>query len=506
MSILRYVKRLDDLPDPQGSLSRVLRPKEIVEANRQVRADTAPQSKKRGPYNKYDDAERAAIGKYACQHGPAAASRRFSRLLGKSISENTVKSIKKAYKEEVRKRPREDPDVDFLPTNKRGRKVLLGKELDDKVQAYVKQVREGGGSVSSRLVIAGAKGIILASNCSLLSDYGGPVTLSRAWAQSLLQRMKFVKRKGTTAKSKTTPENFKQLKQDFLEEVQAIVEMEEIPAELVLNWDQTGIRIVPSSSWTMDRCGSKRVEIVGTDDKRQITALFCGTMLGEFLPIQLIYKGKTDRCHPKFQFPNDWDITHTPKHWSNEETMQRYIEKVIIPYVQRVRDDIGSDKTALVIMDNFKGQTTEAILDFLENNNILVSLLPPNTTGDLQPMDLSVNKPAKDYIKRCFEEWYASEIVKQLEESEDEEVSLQPVNLSFPVLKELGAKWLVGMEEYIQKNPSFIVNGFIHAGITAAFDGRVESESTPTSAGEDESGDSSYYDDSESDDDECDAD
>ena len=28
-------------------------------------------------------------------------------------------------------------------------------------------------------------------------------------------------------------------------------------------------------------------------------------------------------------------------------------------------------------------------------------------------MDVSVNKPAKDYLKRRFEEWYAGEVTKQ---------------------------------------------------------------------------------------------
>lgn len=173
-------------------------------------------------------------------------------------------------------------------------------------------------------------------------------------------------------------------------------------------------------------------------------------MLRDFLPIQLIYKGRTARCHPKFNFLNDWDITHAPKHWSNEDTMHQYIENVIVSYVKQVRADVGSDKTALVIMDNFKGPTTEAILTLLVDYDILVSLLLANTTADLQQMDISVNKPAKGYIKHCSEEWYANEIVQQLEENEneeEEEVCPKPVNLSLPLLKELGAKWLVGMAE-----------------------------------------------------------
>lgn len=93
-------------------------------------------------------------------------------------------------------------------------------------------------------------------------------------------------------------------------------------------------------------------------------------------------------------------------------------------------------------------------------------------------MDLSVNKPAKHYLTGCFEDWYAHEIVKQVknnEEEEEEEMCLQPVNMSFPVMKELSAKWLVGMFDYIRENPNLVVNGFVHAGISTAFDGYIDS-------------------------------
>ena len=50
-------------------------------------------------------------------------------------------------------------------------------------------------------------------------------------------------RKETTAKSKWTGENFQMLKQEFLEDIQAIITMEEIPPDLVMNWDQNGIKL-----------------------------------------------------------------------------------------------------------------------------------------------------------------------------------------------------------------------------------------------------------------------
>ena len=101
--------------------------------------------------------------------------------------------------------------------------------------------------------------------------------------------MKFVQRKVTTAKSKHTIADFTWLKEEILQDVVATVEMEEIPPELILNWDQTEIKIVPSNTWTMDQKGAKRVEVCGANDKRLITAVFCGSLIGDFLPIQVIY-------------------------------------------------------------------------------------------------------------------------------------------------------------------------------------------------------------------------
>ena len=36
------------------------------------------------------------------------------------------------------------------------------------------------------------------------------------------------------------------------------------------------------------------------------------------------------------------------------------------------------------------------------------------------------------------------------------------------VMKVIGAKWLGDMANYISSNPQFIVNGFLHAGISEA--------------------------------------
>ena len=92
-------------------------------------------------------------------------------------------------------------------------------------------------------------------------------------------------------------------------------------------------------------------------------------------------------------------------------------------------------------------------------------LSPPNTTDLLQLMSLSVNKPAKDILKRHFEEWYSSEVIKQLDGKKDEATELEPICLGLPMLKEL-----VEMAEYFADNSQIIANGFHQAGIASALD------------------------------------
>ena len=296
-------------------------------------------------------------------------------------------------------------------SKKRGAPLKLGVDLDRQVQAYLRALREIGGVVNTAIVMASARGIMLKVDSTSLAEFGGHITLTKDWAKSLLRRMGFVKRRGTT-KNKATVENFNEIKGDFLRDIVTSVTMEEIPAELIMNWDQTGLNLVPASNWTMEVRGSKRVEVAGLTNKRQITAVLCGTLTGDFLPPQIVYRGKTDRCHPVFNFPPDWDITHSPNHWSNESTVVDYINQIILPYVNCTREhlQLAPEHPALAIFDAFKGQLTDVVSSLLEENHILIVTVPANCTDRLQPMDISLNKAVKDFLRRKFQVWYSEKL------------------------------------------------------------------------------------------------
>ena len=191
--------------------------------------------------------------------------------------------------------------------------------------------------------MAVGEGIVTAHDRIMLVQHGGHIQITKAWALSLLKRMGYVKRKAAT---KSTPgmsgEEFERVRKEFLKQIAGIVKLQDIPDNLIINLDQTGIKLVPASDWTMAAEGSRRVEVIGLGDKRQVTATFAATLDGTFLPMQILYQGKTNRSHPKYTFPEGFDIFHTPNHWANEETCLWFFENIILPYVKHVRNEMGA--------------------------------------------------------------------------------------------------------------------------------------------------------------------
>ena len=84
--------------------------------------------------------------------------------------------------------------------------------------------------------------------------------------------------------------------------------------------------------------------------------------------------------------------------------MMRYAHKILLPFIKKKKESMGleEDHLCLTIFDVFRGQHTPAFRELLEKNNIDHVNVPANCTDKLQPLDLSVNKPLKDEMKKRF--------------------------------------------------------------------------------------------------------
>ena len=156
---------------------------------------------------------------------------------------------------------------------------------------------------------------------------------------------------------------------------------------------------------------------MGADYKRQITSVFAITLLGNFLALQLIYQGTTTKCLPNVHFSHGFDVTCTENHWSNECTMERYLDKILLPYITTTRAKCKMDATqpALVLFENFPWPVYREDSFKTRGISVCVVIIPANCTDHLQPLDLSVNKAAKDFLCTQFINWYADQICSQLQ-------------------------------------------------------------------------------------------
>ena len=281
---------------PSSTISQVV--KEVKKAT---------ESKKRGEYMRISQEDKAAIGKYASEHGVSKAVKHYRE---KNVKESSVRDWRRAYEKELKEKsktaiPGQVMVVNALPAKTRGRPPLLGNKLDKHLQELIISMRSRGTPIGSSVVIAIGRGILLKHDKRSLEEFGGHIKLGKEWAKSVLRRMGYTKRRANS-KSKVLPNDFIRMKEDYLMDIKAVVEMEEIPHDMIINWDQTAMKIVPSCLWTMEKRGTKRVEITGIDDKRQITAVFACTLSGKVPPnpahLSRNYtKMPSQRCYVSFR-------------------------------------------------------------------------------------------------------------------------------------------------------------------------------------------------------------
>ena len=186
--------------------------------------------------------QQAQIAKYALANGNKAAILRYTKEFQTVIKMSSVSMWKAKYVSEMKcllnssggsVSRRGDVAVQSLPILKRGRPLLLGEDLDCQAKSYIRAIREKQGIINTAITVACGETIVRKTDKkTFLKENGGPIELTKVWAKSLLQRLNFVKRKATTS-VEVEPSHFKELKEQFLLDVKAVVEMEDIPSDLI---------------------------------------------------------------------------------------------------------------------------------------------------------------------------------------------------------------------------------------------------------------------------------
>lgn len=293
--------------------------------------------------------------------------------------------------------------------------------VEQQLKRQLFALREGGVTMHMSTVKCIVKVLVAAHQ---LSDR---LKVSRTWLRHWIRdTMDWSWRASTTAAGKL-PADWRDRGTLLAKRVAVDMQQHHIHESLVINADQTGMQMCPGAARTFEKRGAKHVSVAGHDDKRQITCVVTSALSGELLPLQLVFQGKTDGCHPPtaadhLAVQQGMHLTHSANHWSNFGTTQDWIRHVVEPWRLRkvTEHNLSADAHVLLILDVWHTHISAEFRSWLEQEfpHYHLRFVPPNCTSELQVADVALNFPLKHAVKKKFND-YVSQSVAAAMQKED---------------------------------------------------------------------------------------
>ena len=94
--------------------------------------------------------------------------------------------------------------------------------------------------------------------------------------------------------------------------------------------------------------------------------------------------------------PENFYMATSESGWMKSETFFEYLANAFNPWLE----EQNISKPVILFVDGHKTHLTMQASKFCEDHQIVLYLLPPNTTHILQPADVGAFKPMKDYLRQ----------------------------------------------------------------------------------------------------------
>ena len=182
-----------------------------------------------------------------------------------------------------------------------------------------------------------------------------------------------------------------------LEEVLEKYDLKDKP-HLIYNIDETGLQPEHRPPNVVANPNFK-TQAVTSPRSTTTTLISCVNALGNTLPPYFVFKGK--RFNPdliKGASPGT-NYTMTESGWSNAEVFETFLKDHFIPYA---RPSSSENQPILIIYDGHASHKSPHIINWAKQHNLVLFVLPAHTSHILQPLDVSVFGPFKNfYYSEC---------------------------------------------------------------------------------------------------------
>lgn len=223
---------------------------------------------------------------------------------------------------------------------------------------------------------------------------------------------------------------------------------------LRVNIDQTNGGYFLSSVETYELIRAKQVNVLGKEEKRTFTVVIGISAAGHVLPFQVIWTGMTSAVRPKPSPPKYqeamelgfcFEPSKTRTNWSILDTMIRYVDKILVPYYDTHKTQLGlpANQPVILQLNCWKVHRSQAFNDQMKQDypTIFRHFIPGGCTGIFQPADVGISRVFKASLHRSQHASIVHETLTQLNNGKrPEEVKL---NTTIGVLRDCTVGLLV---------------------------------------------------------------
>uniref|UniRef100_A0A668A962 HTH CENPB-type domain-containing protein n=1 Tax=Myripristis murdjan TaxID=586833 RepID=A0A668A962_9TELE len=319
------------------------------------------------------------------------------------------------------------------------------QELDRRVCAYVDERRKDGMPIS-RAVIQ-LKAVEIAKELNIpTADFKA----SLGWCKRMMRRNGLTLRRRTSL-AQRLPSDFGEKLLSFQRYVINLRKKHSYPLDQIGNADQTPVFFDMPTPVTVHKKGEKSVIIKSTgNEKGRVTVMLACLADGTKLPPYVVLKRKTV---PKEAMPAGIIVRAQEKGWMETELVVDWLKVVW----GRRRGGLRK-KRNMLILDAFRGHLSDPVKKQVKAMNGDLVIIPGGMTSQLQVLDVVVNKPFKDNLRKKYTEWLLSG-----------DHALTPTGKIQKPSVRLLCEWILHAWDAV--SPKSIIHGFKKCCISNALDG-----------------------------------
>src|SRR6218665_145250 len=333
----------------------------------------------------YEAGFKLRVVEYAELHGNSNAMREFG------VNEKLVRDWRKAKE-----------TLADMPKTKRARRgdVSSFPELEVELNEWVLSQRQNGYIVTRDSIRLRA---VQLKKTDKYKNQPGMATFlaSSGWCSRFMDRHSLTLRQRTKIAQKL-PAVLEDKIASFHQFIIRHRKQHDYPLSQIGNMDETPMTFDLPPNRTVNSSGARTILIKTTGhEKTRFTVVLACLADGTKLKPVVIFKRKT---LPKgVKFATGVIVQAHPKGWMDEAGTQQWLHQV-----WGSKPGAMMSKRSMLVWDMFRAHLTEPCKKTARNLRTDMAVIPGGLTSVLQPLDVCLNKPFKDRLRKMWVEWMSS--------------------------------------------------------------------------------------------------